>query len=119
VTWTLKLSQFNNDLSIKRGKFRTVTGADEVVQRVVISLRHLKGEYFLNTPAGVPWDDEIMGAKYSGETINSIFRRTILGVPGVDRIEQFNVLFNSASREYDLDVVISTDGQSQPINTSI
>lgn len=119
MTWTLRLSQFNSDLTIKHGKFLTVTGPDEVVQRCVIALRHVKGEYFLNTPAGVPWDDEIMGAKFSGETINSIFRRTILSVPGVDRIDSFNVLFNNARRAYELDVVIVVDGVSQTINTTI
>jgi len=72
-----------HDLVIDRqGKFLLVTGAEQVKQRVIISLLHYWGEYFLNVLSGVPWKEIILGGKDLKLT-QSIIRNTILAVPDV------------------------------------
>lgn len=100
MTWTLRLSNLSGDLSISGGRFLTINGADEVAQRVRLALHHVQGEYFLNTPAGIPWDTEILGQKYDGARISAILRRAILQTPGVLRIRSFAVTFDNTAREF-------------------
>ena len=100
MSFTLKLDNLTNDLIIKDGKFVIVSGSDQVVQRIKIALGHYFAEYFLNTNKGVPWYEEILGAKGGSSTISSILRKVILDVPGVLRIASFSVINDSAKREY-------------------
>ena len=72
-----------HDLIIGRqGKLLLVTGAEQVRQRILVSLLHYWGEYFLNTLAGVPWREIILGGKDVKTTL-SVVRDAILAVPDV------------------------------------
>ena len=59
-----------------------VRGADEVAQRIEVTLNHEYNEYFLNRPGGVPWYSAILGSK-DRDTVLLILRKAILDVPGV------------------------------------
>lgn len=99
MSFTLKLDVFSHDLSInKSGKFLRVSGSDEVRQRVKIALYHYQKEYFLNIPNGVPWHDGLLGLKGDKNTLSNTIRKKILQVPGVIRIAEFRLNYNSASR---------------------
>ena len=89
MTWKLNAS---NDLVISGGTFQLVTGKDEVVQRVLVTLRHYWQEYWLNLQGGVPWYELILGRK-NRKLAEIILRKIILEVPGVDGISQFSTSF--------------------------
>ena len=78
LTWKI----LNNDLVIENGQFTTINGADEVAQRISITLGHEYNEYFLNYPGGIPWYSAILGSK-DRDTVLLILRKAILDVPGV------------------------------------
>lgn len=101
MSFTLKLDPLTHDLNIgDNGKFKIVSGSDEVRQRVKVALYHYQGEYFLNTPNGVPWHDGLLGLKGNKNTLSNTIRKKILEVPGVIRIIEFRLTYDSASRSY-------------------
>ena len=87
-TWALDTLVY--DLSIKNGTLKTVSGADEVQQRILVTLWHYWEEYFLNVPAGVPWYELILGSK-NKKMVEALLRYEILSVPGVVSILQFQI----------------------------
>lgn len=90
MAWTLKLSTIDHDLVIQNGTFARINGADEVRQRVKVSMWHYRGEYFLNIPHGVPWSS-LLGAKNAASDLSNVIRKAILEVPGVLQIASFTL----------------------------
>ena len=100
MSFTLELNSITNDLVINNGKFKKISGADEVRQRVRVALKHYKEEYFLNVLNGLPWYKQMLGMKGSHTYLSNVIRKKILEVPGVVRILEFNLTYNGATREY-------------------
>lgn len=97
-TWEIEPSIY--DLSIKGGKLKVVYGANEVKQRILVTLWHYWEEYFLNVPAGVPWYELILGSK-DKKMVESLLRHAILNVPGVISIMRFQLQYPQAlSRDF-------------------
>lgn len=83
MSFTWAITPLNYDLIINRdGKIQTVSGVEEVRQRVVITLNHFFGEYFLATDHGLPWYEVMLGSR-NFEMIEMLIRQAVLGVPGV------------------------------------
>lgn len=99
MSWTFALGS-NRDMTIIDGKFKRVNGSDEVIQRIRVAMLHDFGEYFINTESGIPWNEEILGAKGGGRLISNILRNAILKVPGVVQIVDFDVRLDGFSRSY-------------------
>jgi hypothetical protein len=106
-TWFLNS---RHDLSIVGGKFRTVYREEEIKQRILVSLLHYWGEYFLNTQDGVPWYEVILGSK-NRKNVELILRRAILEVPGVIGIIEFKVL-SSDTIPRGLDIYVDAEVES-------
>jgi len=97
MSYTWKLDYTHNDLTINSSVvLETITGTQEVKQRVVIALKHFYGEYFLNTEHGVPYKEAILGFKDLG-LAESLLRSEILSVPGVISIETFKLSYFARS----------------------
>lgn len=97
ITWKIQ----NNDLVIENGRLVLVNGADEVAQRISITLKHEYNEYFLNYPGGVPWYSTILGSK-DKETVVLILRKAVLDVPGV--ISVLDVQLTQSGRSVSISV---------------
>ena len=105
----------NGDLSIVGGKLRRVTGADEVRQRILVTLRHFYGEYFLNLPGGVPWYELILGSKDT-RTAESVLRMIIQSVPGVTQIISFSA--SKVSRDMSISATVEVQSGSSSTVTN-
>ena len=90
MSFTWKLDSIRHDLTIRSGQLVTVSGIDEIAQRVIVTLQHHWQEYFLNVPAGGPWYEVILGSKDKHQ-VEAILRQIILGVPGVVGIARFDM----------------------------
>lgn len=99
-----------------------VTGQDEIIQRVMTRLwRHL-GEWFVNTSAGLPWyagpssinpgeltaAAAILGSRRFRYADNWI-RNEIAETDGVQRVLDFNTVFDPSTRVYSIRAQIITD----------
>ncbi len=89
----LRLNKFTGDFTILKGRFLLISGPDAIVQSVKVRLLTLLGEWYLNTENGIPYYEgtpRIFSSKTSDNEASWIFRRAILDVKGVERINFFN-----------------------------
>ena len=119
MNFDLALDNLVDDLRITTGGvFTLVTNTDEIVQRVKIHLRWFLGEWFLDTSAGVPWMQQILGQK-NVSNATMLIRAQIVGIDGVDSINSLNVRFDTSSRELSIYAVLSIGGQSIAITEGV
>ncbi len=95
----LAIDQATNDLFlVGDGNLATVTDAEAVGQHVRQRLSTFSGEWFLDTTAGVPWLDQILGKAYDPAFAESVVKAEILNTDGVTEITSFSVSFDKATR---------------------
>lgn len=75
-----------------------VKGPDAVIQRLRVRFQFFKGEYFLDTQIGVPYRESILVKNPNPIVISFIFRRVLLGTPGVKSVSQFNAVLDKPNR---------------------
>lgn len=99
------------------GNLATVHDAHAVGQHVRQRLMTHRGEWFLDTEAGVPWLDQLLGRAYDSALAEAVVKAEILDTDGVEEITSFSVRFFREPRnldihsvevltEYDLEVAI-------------
>lgn len=111
MSMTFALNPLNHDMFVKNGKLFKITGAQEVRQRIIISLLHEWEEYFLNMPAGLPWYQFILGSK-DIRTVEALIRDNILNVPGVISINRLEMKY--AARQLSFELVVLVQGLAGP-----
>jgi hypothetical protein len=106
-----------NDLHLEAdGNLAVVHGAKAVGQHVRQRLKTYSGEWFLDTTAGVPWLDEIMGGAYDPGVSEAVVKGEILETHGVVEITSFSVQFNLERRDLMIrDVAIITTYDEQEV----
>jgi hypothetical protein len=78
-----------------------------VAQSVLTRLRLWVGEWFLNTSAGTPYSQAMLGTNKQ-DTIAPAMRERILGTPGVTEIVTFELLKNETTRAVTILATINT-----------
>lgn len=97
----------DGDLDRSSGGLRLARGIDGVVQGVRVRMLLVRGEWFLNLAAGVPYlerpgvpaADALLGRRFSEAKALAAFRRPILATPGVAEVLALAVAFDRATRE--------------------
>lgn len=96
--------------------FTAIDGVESVRQRVLQALRFNQGEWFLNTSAGTPYLTQIFGTRFAPLS-ESVIRRHISDVPGVDDVASITSTFDSATRRLNISVVVVSD--NEPITATL
>lgn len=92
------------------GNLKMVSDVEAVAQLVRQHLEFYQGEWFLDTDAGVPWFQFIYVEPFDQLTAESLLKETILNVPGVTDIVEFEVTIHVEDRGFYLTrVIISTE----------
>lgn len=73
-------------------------GAEAVAQRIAITLKTFRGEYFLDTSFGAPWYQNILVKGVGIRLIDSILRRLIINVPGVIEMIEYSSSRDTGAR---------------------
>lgn len=114
----LAIDPATNDIHLAPdGNLATVHDAHAVGQHVRQRLMTHRGEWFLDTEAGVPWLDQLLGRAYDPALAEAVVKAEILDTDGVEEITSFSVRFFREPRnldihsvevltEYDLEVAI-------------
>ena len=76
-----------------------ITGSEAVRQKVKQVLQLIKGEWFLDVAAGVPWFESILVRNPSFELIRNIIRGKILGVKGIAAVPSLALSFDKPNRQ--------------------
>ena len=69
-----------------------------VMQDLFIRLRFFYAEWFLDTTQGLPYFKYVFVNNPDLRLIESIFRRVILGTPGIASLDNFSVTFDKGQR---------------------
>ena len=94
MSFTYALGSGHDMIIDRAGKLLRVSGAQEVKQRIIVTLNHYWQEYFLNVPAGVPWYELLLGNK-DKKLVSLVIRQSILDVPGVIGIVSLDVRYSA------------------------
>lgn len=113
MTWTWAVDPRTNDVIIGEDGYPImVSGANEVAQRIRIALQHHYQEYWLFMDMGVPWYQYILGNN-DKKTSEALIRTTILSVPGVLSIVNFNASLD-ADRLWSVRTTVQVNGDVGP-----
>lgn len=93
------LDEATNDLFLRSdGSLATVRDAEAVGQHGRQRLQTFSGEWFLDTTAGVPWLDQVMGRQYDPAIAESVVKAELLDTDGIEEITSFSVSFDRETR---------------------
>ena len=73
-------------------------GLEAVAQRIAITLRAFKGEYFLNTEFGTPWYQTVLRKGVSKNLIDGQLRSVITSVEGVLQLIEYSSEISTVAR---------------------
>lgn len=96
------------DVVIKNGKIETISGIDEIRQRVIIALSIHRGELFQNEEFGVDYTKNVMGRSTDDPVMIAEFTRVILSVTGVTGLSNLLLKRQTGTRILSLSAQITT-----------
>lgn len=80
---------------------------EAVAQAVQTGLRLFQGEWFLDTSAGVPWRQSILG-KYAQNAYDAILKAQILNTQGVQALDSYTSSIDPTTRGLSVTATINT-----------
>jgi hypothetical protein len=98
----------DGDLDVSAG-LQFSTGAAAVSQGIRIRIQMFRGEWFLDLDAGVPYHQDLLGAKFNDTRARAAFRDAIVSAPGVAALLSLTVAFNRSTRVLDVAWKVRTE----------
>lgn len=95
----LAIDKDTNDLALVGNSLALVTDAQAVGQHVRQRLKTHQGEWFLDTQAGVPWLQQLLGRQYDPTLAEAVIKSVISETAGVTGLSGFSVRFDGRTRE--------------------
>ena len=105
----------NSDLDLSNYGLQLVSDLDYIQQKLAITLRLFRNEWFLNIDAGIDYYTDILKKDIDGARIEAVLKSAILAVPGVLALTSFDMNL-STSRQLTVDFSVSTDLGELTIN---
>lgn len=113
----LKLDPVTGDLALENGDLVLLEqdsgDTAEVAQKLRQALLFFKGEWFLDTEAGVPYHQDIFGKQRDLVLVRAILITTILDVPGVIGLNRFDLDYEPDTRS------LTVDFEAESINGKV
>lgn len=108
-----------NDLAYKDGKILWVKGDEEILQRVIIRLRRVFGEWFLYYTAGIPYfNGRILGSNDYDYT-RLVLRNEIIETKGVTSCETLNLITDSETNKVMVYAEIKVNSKIYQVNEEL
>lgn len=99
----LLLTTTDNDISVDGADLRLVAGADEVAQHIGLGLRMGRGEWYLDSLAGVPYYKSFFVNNPNSSIIETILRREILGDDDIEALTELSLEIDRLTRRIDVE----------------
>lgn len=97
IPFTLKNGP-DGDLDMSKGLQFTTTLPEYVAQRIDENLSFFLGEWFLDLRQGLPYLQQLIGAKPDLPLLDTIFRRGLGATPGVGTVKSMRTEFDGSTR---------------------
>lgn len=103
----------NGDLAVIQGDLGLCSNdIQAITQAILIRLKTLQGEWFMDTKTGIPYLSEILGRKTNQRFLSHIFAQQIKSIPGVDDVSDFS-LNEGPERKLDISLKIKLTDQRE------
>lgn len=99
----------DHDLAIENNDLVLVDGLDAIAQDLRCRLQFFLGEWFLDQRIGMPYFQQILGAKPRLPVIKEIFRKAIMSTPGVLGLNDLSVDYEGTGRSISVAFKARTD----------
>lgn len=96
------------DYTIGTGADFLSNNPDTVAQAIATRLRLWRGEWFVDTTAGMPWSQEVLGKRQAGRNPDAAIKQQILGTQGVTGIASYSSSFDGDTRRLVVAAVVDT-----------
>ncbi len=87
-------------------QFATVTGIQEVRQRIQERLRYWRGEWFLNSAEGLPYLTDLLGSRLDEGLVHTVIREQVLDVADVTGVS--NIEITESNRVFTISLDVAT-----------
>jgi hypothetical protein len=88
----------DGDLEITHGRARVVRGVEAISQRLRIRFRLWRGDWFLNTLEGIPYNEIVLRKRTSPGLRREVFRRAALRMHGIRDVLSMDVAIDGRTR---------------------
>lgn len=97
------------DLDIQNHRLVLLDGVAYIRQKLAARFKFFLGEWFLDQREGVPYYRDVFVKNPNLDLIRSLFRRLILGTPGVLSLPRFELVYDEANRRasFDFEAVVT------------
>lgn len=100
----------SGDIRFKNGHLVMVEGARAVQEHAVQRVKTFDGEWFLDTTAGLPWWQRILGHQFDEALAEAVVKAEVFGTKGVTEITSFSVDFSRVARVINIhDITVATE----------
>lgn len=96
------------DLDVSAG-LQFTSGSAAVAQGIRIRIQTFRGEWFLDLDTGVPYYQDLLGARFNDARARAAFRDTILSTPGVAKLLSLTVAFDRSTRVLSVSWKVQTE----------
>jgi hypothetical protein len=86
------------DLHLENGQLHFWDGQEARLQKTIMLLRFVKGEWFLNTDEGIPYFSHILVHNPNLRVIRALFKSALLATPGAASVKSLNLSLDRPSR---------------------
>lgn len=97
--YDIALSAATHDLAKQDSDLLLIDNAERVAQQIKIKLKWFLNEWFLDTTGGMPYFEYILVKNPNITTIRNIFRKQILEVDDVSKVNLLTATLNRQTRE--------------------
>ena len=109
----------NGDMTFGFGQANFLIDSVQAVEQLIITgLKLFKGEFFLNTATGMPWDTDVLGFG-TGPLYDNAIQSQIKGTAGVTGITSYSSSLNATTRLLTVTVGVSTIFGPFTLNASL
>lgn len=98
------------DIRFNGGDLVMAEGARAVLEHAVQRVRTFEGEWFLDTTAGLPWWQRILGRQFDDALAEAVVKAEVFGTKGVTEITSFSVDFSRSARILNIhEITVATE----------
>jgi hypothetical protein len=105
----MALDPQTGDLSIESFDIALVDGIDQIAQNLSIRLRFMRGEWYLDIAAGLPYYQYFFIKNPNQLQVETFIKNEIVNTTGINQILNFSSAYDDQRRQFSVNFTCQTD----------